>query len=248
MKSEDREKMFEEYLTSSYQQANILDESQFIKASEGFEQMYQGYLPEDKSAKILEVGCGCGHFLYFLKKKGYENYQGMDISPQLVDYCKEHITKNIVQADIFDFLRNKEGVYDCIVAHDVQEHIPKEQMLDFLKLIFVSLKDEGIFISRVPNMSNPFSLDSRYSDFTHEVGFTEKSLYQMLWLGGFRTMEVLPPRKIQVQSFRNFSRKILLGCLHQFLRFCYYIQDFTVPSNLDKNLVVVSKKTQSKEN
>jgi len=91
-------------------------------------------------------------------------------------------------------------------------------------------------------MSNPFSLDTRYSDFTHEIGFTAKSLYQVLWSGGFRDIRILPSKIIPVRSVRNFARRILVNVLHKSIRFLYYIQDFTVPQNLDKNLVAVSTK------
>ena len=91
-------------------------------------------------------------------------------------------------------------------------------------------------------MDNPFSLSSRYGDFTHEIGYTQKSLSQLLKSTGFGSIKVLPSGEIHIKSFRNLVRKIFVGILHGFIRFSYYIQDFTVPEYLDKNLVVIARK------
>ena len=196
-------------------------------------------MPANRAVNILDFGCGVGHFLYHLKKKGYQNYYGVDISTQQIDYCSKNITDQVEVADGKVFLEQRPETYDLIVAHDVMEHIPKENVLKLLNLVFRSLKKNGMLIMRVPNMSNPFGLDARYNDFTHEIGYTAKSLYQILSINGFKDVAILPPRIIPVRSFRNWIRKGLVGTVHQLLRFCFYIQDYTVPRNLDKNIVAV---------
>ena len=242
MSENDRKKLADEYFESSYKHGNILTPEQFELASEYYERDYKEFMPTNREANILDFGCGAGHFLYHLKKKGYRNYYGVDISTQQIDYCKKNITDKAEVGDGKKFLEQRPETYDLIVAHDVMEHIPKEDVLKLLNLIFRSLRKDGILIMRVPNMSNPFGIDARYNDFTHEIGYTAKSLYQVLSISGFKNIGILPPRIIPVRSFPNWIRKNLVGMLHQFIRFCYYIQDYTVPKNLDKNLVVVGYK------
>jgi 2-polyprenyl-3-methyl-5-hydroxy-6-metoxy-1,4-benzoquinol methylase len=237
-----RKKLFDEYLETSYKHGNILTTKQFQMASEAYTIDYQGIMPEDTEAVILDFGCGTGDFLYHLKQKGYKNFYGVDISPQQVEYCRQHITDRVEKVNGMDFLKGKQGVYDLIAAHDVLEHIPKEQTLEFLHLSKEALKKNGTLIIRVPNMSNPFGLDARYNDMTHEIGFTSKSLNQALEISGFKDIRILSPREIPVRSFPNLVRKILVKILHAALRFCFYIQDYTVPKNLDKNLVAAAKK------
>jgi hypothetical protein len=52
--------------------------------------------------------------------------------------------------------------------------------------MFNTLKPGGKVFIKTPNMENPFNLRSRYMDFSHEVGFTEHSLYEVLSTAGFR--------------------------------------------------------------
>jgi len=242
MSQDSRKKLFDTYLETTYKHANIISPQQFQMASEAFDIDYQGIMPTDKGAEILDLGCGIGHFLYFLKQKGYEHFFGIDISLQQVEYCRKHITERVQAVDGFDFLNSKINQYDLIAAHDVFEHIPKDQTLPFLALIHQALKNKGTVILRVPNMSNPFGLDARYNDFTHDNGYTSKSLQQILGIAGFQDIRILGPRHVPIRSFRTFFRKILVKLLHAVLRLCFYIQDYSVPQNLDKNLVVVARK------
>ena len=232
----------DEYFESIYKHGNILNVEQFELASESFARDYEEIIPEDKNAAFLDVGCGVGHFLYHLKKMGYRNYYGIDISRQQIEYCTKNVTEQVEVADAFIFLQNMENRYDVICLHDVLEHIAKENIITLLKLLFQALKKEGMVILRVPNMSTPFGLDARYNDFTHEIGYTAKSLYQVLWVCGFREIRILPPKQIIIKNYRNIIRKFMVMILHQLIRFCYYIQDYNVPQNLDKNLTIIGKK------
>ena len=242
MTREYRKKLFDEYFESSFKHGNILTPQQFQKASEAYEIYYQGIMPEDVGSVILDFGCGVGDFMYHLKRKGYKNFYGVDISAQQVDYCRQHITDRVEAVNGMDFLKDKKEKYDLIAAHDVLEHIPKDQILEILHLCHQALKNNGTLILRVPNMSNPFGLDARYNDLTHEIGFTSKSLTQALEISGYKDIRILPGRKVSVRSFRHLIRILLVKFLHAALRFCFYIHDYTVPGNLYKNLVVVAKK------
>ena len=244
MREEDRKKMADEYFDASYKHGNILTQEQFDLASEYFARDYLTIMPTSKQAAILDLGCGAGSFLYHLKKMVYQNYYGIDVSVQQIEYCKKHVSNKVELIDGKTFLEKKPQDYELIFANDVMEHVPKDHVMDLLSLIFRSLKNGGRFVMRVPNMSNPFGLDARYNDLTHEIGYTSKSLYQILWVSGFREIKILPERIIPVKNYRNFLRKYLVMMLHQCIRFCYYIQDYTVPMNLDKNIVAVGKKTE----
>jgi cyclopropane fatty-acyl-phospholipid synthase-like methyltransferase len=240
--SRDFKKIYDHYYDVGFKQANILSIEAYEKACLDFDALYGRLLPRDRDAGILDIGCGAGHFLYYLAKKGYRNFLGLDISRQQIEFCKRYISKKVELTDAFEFLQGKVGIYATIIAQDVLEHIPKAKTLAFIELVYESLNRGGLFILRVPNMSNPFSLDSRFRDFTHETGFTEKSLYQVLASSGFEHIEV-SSTEIHVRSFRTRIRRTLVRILYAWIRFLYYIQDFSVPMNLGKNLVAICKRS-----
>ena len=45
------------------------------------ERCFADWLPSDRSAPILDAGCGEGNLLAFLRAKGYANLSGFDLSP-----------------------------------------------------------------------------------------------------------------------------------------------------------------------
>jgi len=179
--------IYERYLGSLFIRLNIPSREAFEYMAQCYLDWYGPYLTKNKDARILDFGCGMGHFLYFLKKMSYSNFIGIDISPQQVDFVRKYITNNVILADGFDFLKEslrKGDYFDIIVLNDVIEHIPKVKIPELLQLMFNVLKPGGKVFIKTDNMGNPYNLRSRYMDFTHEIGFTEHSLYEVLYMAG----------------------------------------------------------------
>ena len=145
-------------------------------------------LSDDK--KILELGCGIGGLLYFLKKSGCENYLGVDISEEQLSICQKYVTTKVVNEDVLNFLKKHEHKYDLIVLLDLIEHLGKDKILQFIELLYKTLNVNGRILLRTPNMGSLFGLRSRYIDFTHEVGFTEESVKQVFCQMAFSNIEV----------------------------------------------------------
>jgi 2-polyprenyl-3-methyl-5-hydroxy-6-metoxy-1,4-benzoquinol methylase len=201
---------------------------------------YGGFLPPDKNAKILDVGCGMGHFLYFLEAEGYKNYCGIDSSAEQVQFVRKNLTSRVIVADIFDYL-NASGSFEVIVANDVLEHIPKDRTLELLTLAHDSLERGGFLFIKTPNMSNPFSMRFRYIDFTHEVGFTEESLRQVLRASGFQEIQIKGGSYV-VQSFKSRLGKLGEQIAHKMLKQSFILQGYGLPGILDAHLIAVSER------
>jgi 2-polyprenyl-3-methyl-5-hydroxy-6-metoxy-1,4-benzoquinol methylase len=78
--------IYERYLESHFIRFNIPSKEAFEYMARCYFNWYDPYLPKNKDARILDFGCGIGHFLYFLNKMGYSNFVGIDISPQQVAF------------------------------------------------------------------------------------------------------------------------------------------------------------------
>jgi SAM-dependent methyltransferase len=186
-----------------------------------------------------------GHFLYFLKKMGYSNFIGIDISPQQVDFVRKYITNNVILADGFDFLKEalrKGDYFDVIVLNDVIEHIPKVKILELLKLILNTLKPGGKVFIKTGNMGNPFNLRTRYIDFTHEIGFTEHSLYEVLYMAGFRKIRVFGAREPCGRGIKAGIMRLMNNSFQIFLRSLFRVLLIPPPKILDKNIIAIGEK------
>lgn len=239
---EKRKNLFDEYFSSIFSRSNVFSLQEYENSLSQFTLNYEQFMPSSTEAKILDIGCGTGHFLYYLEKKGYTDFLGVDISPQQVDFCRENVSKKVKLADAFEFLKEKKDIYDVIVANDLLEHITKEETVKFLMRVNAALKEKGVFIMRTPNMGNPFAVHSRYKDFTHETGFTDRSLYQVFWTAGFRDIQVLPYKNYSVRTFKRSLESGLARIIRFFLAKLFQIQGFVAPQVLTPLLMGVARK------
>lgn len=159
---------------------------------EFFRHNYLPHLPVNKEAAILDVGCGLGHFLQFCRNEGYAGTQGIDLSDEHVAFCRAQ-GLNVEKADAVEFLGTGRRRFDAIVMNDVIEHVPKERVFTFLEAVFAALSPGGSVVLKTVNMANPImGAHSRYLDFTHETGWTQESMQQVLEHAGFTDIQVLP--------------------------------------------------------
>jgi len=148
---------------------------------------YKRFFPSDKRTSILDIGIGRGEMLSCMREWGYTNYAGIDISPSTVAFCQS-IGLNCKEVDdTVYFLQKHKDTYSLITLLDVLEHVKKENVMPFLSAIKQALKPGGIVIIQVPNLQAPDGQLHRYNDITHEVGYIEHSLQQVLRVTGFET-------------------------------------------------------------
>jgi cyclopropane fatty-acyl-phospholipid synthase-like methyltransferase len=144
------------------------------------------FFPVDKSAAILDLGCGHGTLVHFAQQAGYRNMRGVDVSGQQVDLARKLGINTITQGDLMTTLKDiPVASLDAVVAFDVIEHFTKDELIDLVDAIHSVLKPNGSWIIHAPNANSPFVGAVRYGDFTHEQAFTPSSLKQLLQASGF---------------------------------------------------------------
>lgn len=164
--------------------------------------------PENKSAKILDIGCGMGFFLETLKHEGYENIFGVDIDAGQIQAARS-IGLNVEHnPNTVDFLNSRKKSYDFIYAIDVIEHISHDEQIEFIKTIYESLKSGGTFVCTVPNGNSVLAGRWRYIDWTHKTAFTEHSLEFLLNAGGFSNVTVS-----EVKLYKKYKKRPSFGKL-----------------------------------
>jgi SAM-dependent methyltransferase len=180
-----------------------------------FRKRYLPLLPIERRARILDLGCGYGEFLYFLQCHGYRNASGVDLSDWQLEIGRSLGVSNLQRGDAANVLAESPGQFDFISAIDVLEHIPKNEIVALLEGIYLALRPGGRFVCQVPNLAAFYS-PLFYMDFSHETPFTAPSLKQALQLAGFQAIRVLPMGPVVhglKSAIRSFLWKGITACL-----------------------------------
>src|SRR2546425_12056510 len=78
------------------------------------------YFPANREAKILDVGCGAGLLLYFLREAGYMRLWGIDTSPEQIQDARNSGFEQVERANALEFLGNTaDRSFEVIVAFDI---------------------------------------------------------------------------------------------------------------------------------
>ncbi len=204
-----------------------------------FARFYREYLPLDTGEPILEIGCGTGDLLLYLKSLGYTQTYGIDASRSMVEQCAKRGLE-VELADGLEYLERTHINFSQVFMLDVIEHIPKSHLTHLLNMLHGNLLPGGTIVLTTPNMSNPLNLRSRYVDITHTVGFAKEALEQMLRKAGF---EIVVVKGLYTPHSRWYARllydKLILALFERVLRGTFRLYYEIVPG---KNLLAVGRK------
>lgn len=194
----------------------------------------ESLLPE-VCGSVLEIGCGAGGTLRWLKQSGRSVHTcGIELMPQAAAQAREHVDE-LLEGDADEVVRKMiyEGrQFNLILCLDVLEHLvdPWGMMLMLQKL----LAPTGIVIASIPNVRNidavlPLVFRGRWDyteegilDKTHIRFFTRESALSLMSTGRLEVFRCIP-RMPHPQSKRAVLNRITLGRLSDFLAVQYVI-------------------------
>lgn len=212
-----RERIYAQYASVCKKTGSVFSETEANKYAALYSRRLAGWLPRQKDAKILDLGCGSGKMLFCLRKNGYSNVSGVDISSEQVELARQ-VNSNVTLGDVFEFIEGKAAEYDLILAQNIIEHLTKDSAFELLDSCFRALKPGGRLILSTPNADSPMFGSRRYGDFTHEICFTPAVLGQILELVGF---EEIAAREMtsNIHGLVSGVRVILWAFLRRLIQF-----------------------------
>jgi len=241
MKKTTTQLLLEKYNTFA-QRATIRDENAKRMIFRSFQRTIGQFLPADKSAKILDIACGEGALLTFLREMGYRNLAGFDLSDENVSICHELGLEFVVKFDALELENFSSGdKYDLIFALDILEHLPKDKVAGFLNQIYRLLNLGGYIIVQTPNMGALQGIFIRYNDLTHEFGLTEFSAKSLLLAAGWNINDIHIYPAWNATTFFGYLREWYLCLLH---RLIFLVEGEQRPRIPTKNLLIVGRKSQ----
>ncbi len=185
------------------------------------------------TGKVLELGCGSGATLAWLKSQGLaqETY-GVELFAEAAELARQHVD-HIVQGDIermsLDFAPN---YFDAILCLDVLEHLQDPWRV--LAQMVTHLKPGGILIASLPNVRNwhallPLLFAGRWEyaeagilDKTHLRFFTGHSARNLVAGAGLQINSVqrLP---LATSPRAKWANRLSLGLLRDFITLQFLI-------------------------
>lgn len=161
---------------------------------------------------FLEIGCGAGAFLAYLRAKGVTRLLGIDHDPALAEVVPAEVRAHFACRDVNEVLKDPTlGPFDRVVALDVLEHFAPEDALALLVAIRGKLAPGGQIVLKVPNASSPWALQYQFGDLTHRTAFNPLSMRQLADAAGLRAVAIVAQRQ-------GSRRRIMTDAvLHRFL-------------------------------
>lgn len=151
------------------------------------------HLPSDLNAAWLDVACGAGNFLYFLRHAGYRRVTGCDTDPEQVRLARL-LDLSAEAGDGLVVLTDASRRWHAISALDFIEHLPRDDALRFLDLCRARLVPGGLLILRTPCADGPFGAHDRHNDLTHEWAMTSNLAVAVMAMVGFERVAILDER------------------------------------------------------
>jgi 2-polyprenyl-3-methyl-5-hydroxy-6-metoxy-1,4-benzoquinol methylase len=217
LKDEDyRSRIYAQYVTVGIAPTNSIEALE--RRRPYLQRIIRQYFPEDRGAAILELGCGSGALIHFLRKAGYTNIEGFDLAPDQVVLAQQLGISDVRLGDAMETLKaSANSSRDVVVAFDLIEHLTNDVLLKFTDEVSRVLRPGGRLILHTPNGESPFCARMRYWDLTHERAFTWNSIRQLLLSSGFSEVHYMEDSPT-VHGLRSIIRWLLWKGLRGLLR------------------------------
>lgn len=198
------------------------------------------WLPADRATPILDIACGEGALLAFLREQGYTNLAGFDISPENVAICHVLGLDFVEQGDALRVAeRWPPESFGTVFALDILEHLPKQRAADFLEQVRTCLRPGGAAIIQTPNMGCVIGVYHRYADLSHELGLNENSARELFMVAGFRNEDVEIRPAWNATTLLGYAREVYLRLLHNLI---FVVEGASRPVIATKNLLIRARK------
>ncbi len=167
-----------------------------------------------KCKNILDVGCGQGNLLQWLKEKKL-SMLGVDNDKENIEICKNQ-GFDVICEDMFGFLETKKNIYDGIYLGHVIEHLSPEKAMELISKMYQALAPGGIVIIATPDVKNiKDMLYGFWTDPTHVRFYPLCVLEKFFQQLGYKSVEKVELRwdyrgKI-LWKFRDALRNALIG-------------------------------------
>jgi SAM-dependent methyltransferase len=178
--------VFRRYFETTAARSHGASARDYARAADGLLRRFGRWLPDDRDAVCLDLGCGTGHMLYLLEREGFRRTTGVELDQEQLNAARPFVHGALVAGDVLEYLGGcPTASVDLVSAVNFLEHLSKDTLLSLLREIRRVLRAGGSLVAMVPNAVSPFGGLTRHWDITHEWAFTPNNFRQLAPLAGF---------------------------------------------------------------
>ena len=131
----------------------------------------------NKEIKIYDAGCGTGLVGIELKKYGYTNFDGVDLSQKLLDLVPNGLYKNLSKADLNKPLNISDNKYDAIlcVGTFTFGHVKPQALDEFIRII----KNKGLICFTInEGIYEEYGFDKKINELIEKKLWKKKEFFK----------------------------------------------------------------------
>ena len=131
----------------------------------------------NKEIKIYDAGCGTGLVGVELKKNGYTNFNGVDLSQKLLDLVPNGLYQNLSKADLNKPLNISDNEYDAIlcVGTFTFGHVKPPALDEFVRIT----KNKGLICFTInEGIYEEYGFDKKINELTEKNLWKKKEFFK----------------------------------------------------------------------
>ena len=131
----------------------------------------------NKEIKIYDAGCGTGLVGVELKKNGYTNFDGVDLSEKLLDLVPNGLYRNLSKADLNQTLNISENEYDAVlcVGTFTFGHVKPQALDEFIRII----KNKGLICFTInEGIYEEYGFDKKINELIEKKLWKKKEFFK----------------------------------------------------------------------
>ena len=132
---------------------------------------------KDKNIKIFDAGCGTGLVGLELKKFGYKNYDGVDLSQKLLDLVPKNLYKKLLKADLNKKIQSEDNSYDAVmcVGTFTFGHVKPNALEEFIRIT----KNNGLICFTInEGIYEEYGFDKKIKELSDKKNWNIKEFFK----------------------------------------------------------------------
>jgi SAM-dependent methyltransferase len=206
---------------------------------------YRAWLPVDRRAPILDLGCGDGRVLKYLSALGYDNVLGVDRDEAAVASVGALPGVKVECTDVDrGFLHQHRGRLRLIVLRQMIYYLDRADVVAFLSAARDALTDDGVILVEFFNAALLSSRLTEQKDPFIRTAYTEHAMRRLFTAAGLHTLEIHGERR-RATGMRSALYATLRALWIQLLKAVYILErgiDNELPRIYTKSIIAVASK------